>query len=61
MGSGNPKGKPIFALHGGAGLGTYTRLTQYYTPEKFLIVLHDQRGAAGAGAFWTTASGDGWR
>ncbi len=42
---GNPKGKPVFVLHGGPGFGCYPRLTQYFNPEKFLIVLHDQRGA----------------
>lgn len=42
---GNPKGKPIFVLHGGPGAGCYPRLTQYFNPEKFLIVLHDQRGS----------------
>ncbi len=42
---GNPKGKPVFVLHGGPGVGSYPRLMQYFNPEKFLIVLHDQRGA----------------
>ena len=42
---GNPQGKPVFVLHGGPGFGCYPRLTQYFNPEKFLIVLHDQRGA----------------
>jgi proline iminopeptidase len=42
---GNPKGKPVFVLHGGPGFGCYPRLTQYFDPDKFLIVLHDQRGA----------------
>ena len=42
---GNPQGKPVFVLHGGPGFGCYPRLTQYFNPEKFLVVLHDQRGA----------------
>lgn len=42
---GNPKGKPVFVLHGGPGVGSYPRLMQYFNPEKFFIVLHDQRGA----------------
>ena len=42
---GNPKGKPVFVLHGGPGVGCYSRLMQYFNPQKFLIVLHDQRGA----------------
>jgi proline iminopeptidase len=42
---GNPKGKPVFVLHGGPGFGSYPRLTQYFDPTKFFVVLHDQRGA----------------
>ena len=42
---GNPQGKPVFVLHGGPGAGSYPRLAQYFDPEKWLIVLHDQRGA----------------
>lgn len=42
---GNPRGKPVFVLHGGPGFGCYPRLVQYFNPEKFLIVLHDQRGS----------------
>lgn len=42
---GSPQGKPVFVLHGGPGFGCYPRLAQYFDPEKFLIVLHDQRGA----------------
>ncbi|MFH1417760.1 MAG: prolyl aminopeptidase [Planctomycetota bacterium] len=42
---GNPEGKPVFVLHGGPGFGCYPRLTQYFDPERFLIVLHDQRGS----------------
>jgi proline iminopeptidase len=42
---GNPQSKPVFVLHGGPGFGCYPRLTQYFNPDKFLIVLHDQRGS----------------
>ena len=41
---GNPEGKPVIVLHGGPGSGSYPRLMQYFDPEKYLIVLHDQRG-----------------
>jgi proline iminopeptidase len=43
---GNPKGKPVIVLHGGPGFGCYPRLRQYFNPEKFMVVLHDQRGCA---------------
>ena len=42
---GNPKGKPVFVLHGGPGGGCSARMRRYFNPEKYLIVLHDQRGA----------------
>jgi len=42
---GNPQGKPVMVLHGGPGYGSYPRLRRYFNPEKFFIVLHDQRGA----------------
>jgi len=43
--SGNPRGKPIFFLHGGPGGSTSPAQRRYYDPKKFRIVLHDQRGA----------------
>lgn len=42
---GNRQGKPVFVMHGGPGYGCYPRLMQYFDPQRFLIVLHDQRGA----------------
>ena len=42
---GSREGKPVFVLHGGPGFGCYPRLVRYFNPKKFLIVLHDQRGA----------------
>jgi len=43
--SGNPKGKPVFVLHGGPGAGSSPYYRRFFNPDKFLIVLHDQRGA----------------
>ena len=42
---GNPDGKPVFVLHGGPGSGCSPYYRQFFNPQKFLIVLHDQRGA----------------
>ncbi len=42
---GNPRGKPVFVIHGGPGLGCTPDMRRFFNPEKFLIVLHDQRGA----------------
>jgi len=43
--SGNQNGQAVFVLHGGPGGGSSPVMRQYFDPEKFLIVLHDQRGA----------------
>jgi proline iminopeptidase len=42
---GNRSARPVMCLHGGPGAGSYPRLAQYFNPDKFFIVLHDQRGA----------------
>ena len=42
---GNPEGKPIFVIHGGPGIGCSPYMRRFFNPEKFLIVLHDQRGS----------------
>ncbi len=42
---GNPEGVPVLVLHGGPGGGSYPSLRRFHDPEKYLIVLHDQRGA----------------
>ena len=41
---GNPKGKPVFVLHGGPGGGSSPYMRRFCDPDKFLIILHDQRG-----------------
>ena len=43
--SGRRDGTPVFVLHGGPGGGSYPGLRRYHDPSKWLIVLHDQRGA----------------
>lgn len=43
---GNPKGKPVMFLHGGPGGGCWEDDFRYFNPQKFNIILHDQRGAA---------------
>jgi len=42
--SGNPEGKPVFVLHGGPGAGSSPNMRRFFNPDRFLIVLHDQRG-----------------
>ncbi|MCJ7552324.1 MAG: prolyl aminopeptidase [Ignavibacteriaceae bacterium] len=42
---GNPKGKPVFFLHGGPGGGCNDEDARWFDPSKYLIVTHDQRGS----------------
>lgn len=42
--SGNPKGKPVVFVHGGPGGGTEAKHRRFYHPEKYRIILFDQRG-----------------
>ncbi|WP_308492641.1 prolyl aminopeptidase [Microbacterium terrisoli] len=42
--SGNPSGKPVVFLHGGPGGGTSAWQRRFFDPEKYRIVLVDQRG-----------------
>jgi proline iminopeptidase len=42
--SGNPHGKPVVYLHGGPGAGTSPWQRRFFDPEKYRIILFDQRG-----------------
>lgn len=42
--SGNPEGKPVVFLHGGPGGGTLPSHRQYFDPQRWRIILFDQRG-----------------
>ena len=42
--SGNPQGKPIVVLHGGPGGGCPSYYRQYFNPEKWRVIMFDQRG-----------------
>ncbi len=37
--------RPVFVLHGGPGSGCSPYMRRFFNPDKFLVVLHDQRGA----------------
>lgn len=41
---GNPKGKPVVFLHGGPGGGIIANYRRYFNPEKWRVILLDQRG-----------------
>ena len=42
---GNPKGKAVMYLHGGPGGECSPHDFRYFNPQKFNVILHDQRGA----------------
>lgn len=42
--SGNPQGIPVIFLHGGPCSGTKSSHRQFFNPEKYHIILMDQRG-----------------
>ncbi|MFG1750403.1 prolyl aminopeptidase [Streptosporangium sandarakinum] len=41
---GNPEGKPALVVHGGPGAGSSARHPRSFDPERYRIVLFDQRG-----------------
>jgi len=43
--SGNPNGRPVVVLHGGPGGGSQPLYRRYFDPQRYHIVLFDQRGA----------------
>ena len=42
--SGNPNGLPVVALHGGPGGGSSPEMRRFFNPDKYRIILFDQRG-----------------
>ncbi|SDJ20405.1 proline iminopeptidase [Lentzea albidocapillata subsp. violacea] len=42
---GNPQGKPAVALHGGPGSGSSPRMRTLFDPDRYRVVLFDQRNA----------------
>ena len=41
---GNPNGKPAVFLHGGPGGGGSTQVRRFFNPDKYRIIIFDQRG-----------------
>lgn len=42
--SGRPDGRPVVVLHGGPGSGSRPKQRAYFDPERYRIILFDQRG-----------------
>jgi proline iminopeptidase len=41
---GSPNGDPIMFMHGGPGAGSYQSFTRFFNPDRYRIILFDQRG-----------------
>ena len=57
---GNPEGTPVIVLHGGPGGRCSPYYRQFFDPDKFLIILHDQRGAGRSEPFAEIEKNDTW-
>lgn len=42
---GNKEGQAVLVLHGGPGGGCSPSMRRFFDPERYRIILHDQRGA----------------
>lgn len=43
--SGNKNGKPVLVLHGGPGAGRNVNNRRFFNPDRYRIILYDQRGS----------------
>jgi len=57
---GNPQGKPILFLHGGPGSGCEPYHRQFFNPQKYRIVLIDQRGSGKSKPFASLSNNSTW-
>jgi proline iminopeptidase len=58
--SGNPKGKPVVFLHGGPGGGSEPKQRRFFNPERYRIVLFDQRGCGRSTPYASLESNTTW-
>jgi proline iminopeptidase len=58
--SGNPNGKPAVYLHGGPGGGSSSRQRRVFDPEKYRIILFDQRGCGRSRPFASLQNNTTW-
>jgi len=43
--TGNPQGTPVIVLHAGPGAGGDTQLRRFFDPQRYRIIIFDQRGS----------------
>jgi len=58
--AGNPAGKPVVFLHGGPGGGVTADYRRYFDPDKWRIVLFDQRGCGRSTPFAELTENTTW-
>ena len=58
--AGNPDGKPVLFVHGGPGGGIEPIYRQYFNPEKWRIILFDQRGCGKSTPFAELTENTTW-
>ena len=52
--SGNPKGNPVVVIHGGPGSNSKPKYRTYFNPEKWRVIMFDQRGCGKSSPFGET-------
>jgi proline iminopeptidase len=41
---GSPTGEPVVVMHGGPGAGSHSSLARFFDPQRYRVILFDQRG-----------------
>jgi proline iminopeptidase len=57
---GNPDGIPVVVLHGGPGGGCSPSMRRYFDPEKYHVILFDQRGCGRSKPFASVINNTTW-
>lgn len=57
---GNPNGIPVVVLHGGPGGGCSPSMRRYFDPEKYHVILFDQRGCGRSKPFASVTNNTTW-
>ncbi len=58
--SGNPEGIPVVVCHGGPGGGSSPAMRRYFDPEKYRVILFDQRGCGRSRPYASCESNTTW-
>jgi len=58
--SGRPDGLPVVALHGGPGGGASPAMRRFFDPDRWRIIVFDQRGAGRSRPFADVRANDTW-